>query len=154
MNIQLLHVAFKIIQLTIFTIFTNIASLLRAALNHIGVLRSPPDSDSHPASSGSHVIILSGSSSFLLRVPVPIMTANIKHKVPIIPYLCSSHRCDNAVCMVCLDCINGDHLIRELVNCEHVFHRECLDAWVDVGHVHCPLCRSMLLSKKLAPLAL
>ncbi|KAF5811974.1 putative transcription factor C2H2 family [Helianthus annuus] len=52
--------------------------------------------------------------------------------------------------MVYFECIAGCDLIREIVNCKHVFHRECLDKWVDVGQVNCPLCRSVLLpSKKL-----
>ncbi|MFS8025018.1 putative transcription factor C2H2 family [Helianthus anomalus] len=57
---------------------------------------------------------------------------------------------DEPVCTVYFEFIDGCDLIREIVNCKHVFHRECLDKWVDVGQVNCPLCRSMLLpSKKL-----
>ncbi|WP_422615257.1 RING finger domain-containing protein, partial [Corynebacterium parakroppenstedtii] len=31
-------------------------------------------------------------------------------------------------------------------NCRHVFHRCCLDGWLDLGRMTCPLCRSPLLS--------
>ncbi|OVA04683.1 zinc finger protein [Macleaya cordata] len=38
------------------------------------------------------------------------------------------------------------HEIRELSNCCHVFHRECLDMWIDQYHLTCPLCRAKLVS--------
>ncbi|XP_043702162.1 brassinosteroid-responsive RING protein 1-like [Telopea speciosissima] len=53
---------------------------------------------------------------------------------------------DMLVCAVCLSCMERHHEIRELPNCSHVFHRECLDRWVDQGQVTCPLCRSKLLA--------
>lgn len=48
-------------------------------------------------------------------------------------------------CAVCLNGVKGKHEIRELPNCSHVFHRECLDSWVDEDQHTCPLCRSSLL---------
>ncbi|KAG8658974.1 hypothetical protein MANES_02G000700v8 [Manihot esculenta] len=48
------------------------------------------------------------------------------------------------ICSVCLDSTRNKDGIRELCNCSHVFHKECLDKWVDVGQVTCPLCRSTL----------
>ncbi|CAN0840782.1 Brassinosteroid-responsive RING protein 1 [Linum grandiflorum] len=48
------------------------------------------------------------------------------------------------VCTVCMEGISGEEKIRELCNCRHVFHRECLDRWVDEGRLSCPLCRSNL----------
>ncbi|KAJ4777190.1 RING zinc finger protein-like [Rhynchospora pubera] len=30
-------------------------------------------------------------------------------------------------------------------NCSHLFHKECIDNWVDLGKVTCPLCRALLL---------
>ena len=35
--------------------------------------------------------------------------------------------------------------MRELGNCCHVFHKECIDAWMDQGQATCPLCRSKLM---------
>ncbi|KAH7841241.1 hypothetical protein Vadar_027494 [Vaccinium darrowii] len=54
-------------------------------------------------------------------------------------------------CSVCWDCIEGNHKIRELSWCSHVFHKECLDRWVDEGQHTCPLCRSMLLPPNTSP---
>ncbi|KAI4312998.1 hypothetical protein MLD38_037780 [Melastoma candidum] len=61
-------------------------------------------------------------------------------------------------CAVCLGQLSEDDEVRELRNCCHVFHRDCIDRWVDHDddhHLHdqddhgnrksCPLCRTPLL---------
>ncbi|CAA2976919.1 Zinc finger, RING-type [Olea europaea subsp. europaea] len=48
-------------------------------------------------------------------------------------------------CAVCLNFISGCDKVRELGNCFHVFHRECIDAWIDKGKETCPICRSNML---------
>ncbi|KAI3505334.1 hypothetical protein L1887_27424 [Cichorium endivia] len=150
-----LYLAIKIPQAITMTVFTNVAShivsLLLAALSHVGLFKSPPDPDDYTSSSANYVLILDGSSPSLLPVPVHVVTASIKAKVRIIPYSDFAHRhggSEKPACSVCLDCIDATHLIRELLTCKHVFHRECLDRWVDEGQVTCPLCRSMLLPPK------
>ncbi|KAI3756296.1 hypothetical protein L1987_56116 [Smallanthus sonchifolius] len=155
MGFQFLYLAIKIPQAITLTIISNIAfhllSLLLAALSHVGLFKSPADPDDHPSSSGNYILLLDSSSPSLLPIPVHVITAAIKNKVPIVTYTDFVHRhggAGTAVCTVCLDCIDDRHPIRELVNCKHVFHRECLDRWVDVGQVNCPLCRSMLLPTK------
>ncbi|KAK6936605.1 Zinc finger, RING-type [Dillenia turbinata] len=52
---------------------------------------------------------------------------------------------DSLECAVCLCSLEGSHEVRELHNCCHFFHRECLDVWIDKGKVTCPVCRSLLL---------
>ncbi|KAF7836855.1 brefeldin A-inhibited guanine nucleotide-exchange protein 5 [Senna tora] len=55
-------------------------------------------------------------------------------------------------CAVCLNQIKMEDEVRELMNCDHVFHRECIDRWLDHDHDHenynptCPLCRAPLLT--------
>ncbi|KAJ4803694.1 RING-H2 finger protein ATL13 [Rhynchospora pubera] len=49
------------------------------------------------------------------------------------------------VCAVCLGQLSSSHEVRELGNCSHLFHKECIDKWVDLGKVTCPLCRALLL---------
>ncbi|KAJ4708877.1 E3 ubiquitin-protein ligase ATL4-like [Melia azedarach] len=50
-------------------------------------------------------------------------------------------------CAVCLNHMDDNDLARELRNCCHVFHRECIDRWVDYDHQKtCPLCRAPLLT--------
>lgn len=45
-------------------------------------------------------------------------------------------------CAVCLYEFEGDAEIRWLKNCEHIFHRACLDRWMDHDGNTCPLCRT------------
>lgn len=53
-------------------------------------------------------------------------------------------------CAVCLNGLSKEDEIRELRNCYHVFHRECIDRWMDGAHDNnhttCPLCRAPLLT--------
>ncbi|KAK7309964.1 hypothetical protein RJT34_07127 [Clitoria ternatea] len=45
-------------------------------------------------------------------------------------------------CAVCLCKIGGDDAT--VLKCKHVFHRHCLDTWVGLKNVTCPLCRRSL----------
>ncbi|KAM0853859.1 hypothetical protein ACQ4PT_050803 [Festuca glaucescens] len=47
-------------------------------------------------------------------------------------------------CVFCLSRIDEGEEVREL-RCRHVFHRECLDAWLLRPRATCPLCRDRLL---------
>ncbi|KAI9113684.1 hypothetical protein K1719_014935 [Acacia pycnantha] len=53
-------------------------------------------------------------------------------------------------CAVCLNQLRMEDEVRELMNCDHVFHRECIDRWLDHDHDNhnptCPLCRAPLLN--------
>lgn len=46
-------------------------------------------------------------------------------------------------CAVCLNEFEGDETLRLLPKCDHVFHAECIDAWL-ASHVTCPVCRANL----------
>lgn len=60
-------------------------------------------------------------------------------------------------CAVCLSQLRSCDEVRELRNCRHVFHRECVDRWLDHDHDHhnhqdphrksCPLCRAPFLTQ-------
>ncbi|NP_001295726.1 E3 ubiquitin-protein ligase RHA1B [Jatropha curcas] len=45
-------------------------------------------------------------------------------------------------CAVCLYEFDGEDEIRWLKNCKHIFHRACLDRWMDHDRNTCPLCRT------------
>ncbi|WCJ22752.1 RING/U-box superfamily protein [Euphorbia peplus] len=45
-------------------------------------------------------------------------------------------------CAVCLYEFEGEAEIRWLKNCKHIFHRGCLDRWMDHDRNTCPLCRT------------
>ncbi|GAA0170626.1 hypothetical protein LIER_24849 [Lithospermum erythrorhizon] len=45
-------------------------------------------------------------------------------------------------CAVCLYDFDGNDEIRRLRNCVHIFHKNCLDRWLDHDQKTCPLCRT------------
>ncbi|KAG8065932.1 hypothetical protein GUJ93_ZPchr0004g39184 [Zizania palustris] len=54
--------------------------------------------------------------------------------------------CGGGDCAVCLSGIGGGDEVRRLSNCRHVFHRGCLDRWMEHDDQRtCPLCRAPLI---------
>ncbi|KAK4489378.1 hypothetical protein RD792_005187 [Penstemon davidsonii] len=47
-------------------------------------------------------------------------------------------------CAVCLSEFEDDETLRLIPKCDHVFHPECIDAWLE-SHVTCPVCRANLI---------
>ncbi|GAB2277510.1 hypothetical protein Dimus_012217 [Dionaea muscipula] len=47
-------------------------------------------------------------------------------------------------CAVCLNEFDDDDTLRLIPQCDHVFHPECIDAWL-AAHPTCPVCRTNLL---------
>jgi RING-H2 zinc finger protein RHA1 len=45
-------------------------------------------------------------------------------------------------CVVCLNEFAGEEEIRCMANCRHIFHRTCVDRWIDLDQKTCPLCRT------------
>lgn len=50
-------------------------------------------------------------------------------------------------CTVCLSTFEEGELIRKL-KCKHVFHKDCLDTWLQQCSATCPLCRSEVLPEE------
>lgn len=48
-------------------------------------------------------------------------------------------------CAVCLNEFEEDETLRLLPKCDHVFHAECIDSWLD-AHTTCPVCRADLVA--------
>nr|XP_009760219.1 PREDICTED: RING-H2 finger protein ATL29-like [Nicotiana sylvestris] len=46
-------------------------------------------------------------------------------------------------CAVCLNDVSGGDMCRKLPKCDHVFHLECVDAWLQSNWT-CPLCRRQI----------
>lgn len=53
----------------------------------------------------------------------------------------------NPICSICLDNIEPDAEIHGLA-CFHVYHRECLDAWIAAQHDTCPLCQRSVMGEE------
>ncbi|CAL5001484.1 unnamed protein product [Urochloa decumbens] len=49
-----------------------------------------------------------------------------------------------ADCRVCLARFEAESVVNRLP-CGHLFHRACLETWLDYDHATCPLCRLRLL---------
>ena len=46
-------------------------------------------------------------------------------------------------CVICFDGFEGDGMVREIIDCKHVFHEECLQMWWERqqgDNITCPLC--------------
>ena len=44
-------------------------------------------------------------------------------------------------CAVCLSVLEEEEVARQLPNCRHIFHVECVDKWLS-SHSTCPICRT------------
>ncbi|KAL5201895.1 hypothetical protein ABZP36_036249 [Zizania latifolia] len=53
-------------------------------------------------------------------------------------------------CRVCLVRFEPEVVVNRLP-CGHLFHRACLETWLDYDHATCPLCRSRLLPAASSP---
>ncbi|XP_062179003.1 probable E3 ubiquitin-protein ligase ATL44 [Phragmites australis] len=47
------------------------------------------------------------------------------------------------LCAVCLEDVRAGEMVRQLPACRHMFHADCVDAWLR-SHRTCPLCRCEL----------
>ncbi|CAO2837656.1 unnamed protein product [Amaranthus hypochondriacus] len=47
-------------------------------------------------------------------------------------------------CVICLYEFKDDDEIRRLRNCTHMFHRWCVDRWMEHDQNNCPVCRTPL----------
>ncbi|KAL6006765.1 Homeobox protein B-H1 [Asimina triloba] len=63
--------------------------------------------------------------------------------------LCGEEAKAAVECVICLREFEGDEEIRLLSNCEHVFHRGCLDRWMNFDQQTCPLCRAHLVPEEM-----
>lgn len=83
-----------------------------------------------------------------LEASSSIYAQRIREWLPIVRFgvLAEEAEVDDAMCAVCLNSVERHEEIRILTNCSHIFHRGCLDKWVDHDQRTCPLCRSPFLS--------
>ncbi|OWM85158.1 RING-H2 finger protein ATL47-like [Punica granatum] len=126
-----------------------------SVLPYISFLRERPDPEQEQPELSHDIIVMDGLFPSLVPVPTHILESLIKDRSPVLQYgaYLEKHRVvtvqeeqheNCAWCAVCLGRISESDEIRELCNCSHVFHRDCLDSWVDEKKVTCPLCRADL----------
>ncbi|XP_022754275.1 uncharacterized protein LOC111302747 [Durio zibethinus] len=129
---------------------------LKEAFTHLGLFKPLPEEDHYSANhSSGYVLLMDSRSRSLVPVPVQVLTEMIKKNLPVLEYgvfierFGDDEQVVNTVCTVCLDSMEKSDEIRELCMCSHVFHKECLDTWVNEGQVTCPLCRSTLYPERI-----
>ncbi|EEF50563.1 zinc finger protein, putative [Ricinus communis] len=74
----------------------------------------------------------------------PVSATLIREILPVIKYedLVAGDAELPESCAVCLYEFEREAEIRWLKNCKHIFHRACLDRWMDHDRNTCPLCRT------------
>ncbi|XP_010513818.1 PREDICTED: E3 ubiquitin-protein ligase RHA2B-like [Camelina sativa] len=89
--------------------------------------------------------------SLLLLPSAPVVTSGLSNISALadqlnLNRLFSYRYADNASsdCIVCLSTLKTGEEVRKL-DCRHVFHKQCLEGWLQHLNFNCPLCRSPLL---------
>ncbi|GAB2273884.1 Homeobox protein B-H1 [Dionaea muscipula] len=83
-----------------------------------------------------------------VSVSVSVSAKLIREMLPVVKFSeMAADCCSDGVeppesCAVCLYDFEGEEEIRRLTNCRHIFHRSCLDRWMDHDQKTCPLCRT------------
>jgi len=80
-----------------------------------------------------------------------VSAQRIRERMPIVEFgiLAEGAEDEDVMCAVCLNNMEKHQEIRRLTNCSHIFHRGCLDKWLDHDQRTCPLCRSSFLSDEI-----
>ncbi|PKI64394.1 RING-H2 finger protein ATL33-like [Punica granatum] len=107
-----------------------------------------PEQEIEPNGSSANEVPAEQQPSASL-VPAPVIPSTTSKNLRVVEFGAFLGRLNqeqdgDSPCSICLNAIERSHEIRELSNCTHAFHRECLDSWVGEGHGTCPLCRAML----------
>lgn len=92
------------------------------------------------------------------------MTREAVRQIPIIEYVKDENEYDygcKTICVICIESFESGDKVRKLPNCEHVFHRDCIDTWLlglcsdmDTITSFCPTCRKdgeLIVSEPLTP---
>ncbi|KAF3340349.1 RING-H2 finger protein ATL11-like protein [Carex littledalei] len=74
-----------------------------------------------------------------------VPSVRIEEVLPVVKFEELDSKAEAVCCAVCLYDIAGREEVRRLTNCCHVFHRGCLDRWMDHDQHTCPLCRAKLI---------
>ncbi|XVE64571.1 hypothetical protein DITRI_Ditri07aG0111000 [Diplodiscus trichospermus] len=139
----------------LFSLLTRLTFMLEEALVHLGLINPAEEAYSADHQYPTNPVLSMDSTrspdSYLVPDPVEVETTAllIKNSLPVVEYgnfirRFKVHEDDDVICVVCLNHIEKSDEIRALSHCCHMFHRECLDAWVNKDRVTCPLCRSAL----------
>lgn len=87
------------------------------------------------------------SESFEYRIsPSESYIEQFRNLAPSIRFdaVCGGHKREDRDCSVCLTEFTPESEISKL-SCGHIFHRLCLEKWLDYWKITCPLCRKPMM---------
>ncbi|EOA31606.1 hypothetical protein CARUB_v10014802mg [Capsella rubella] len=120
-----------------------VKGIVRSVLGIVGIRLSPPSSS---PSSVTTSLENPTSEPFDFRVCQPeSFLEEFRNKTPTLRFesLCRCKKQADNECSVCLSKFEGDSEINKL-KCGHLFHKTCLEKWIDYWNITCPLCRTPL----------
>ncbi|KAK2372110.1 brassinosteroid-responsive RING protein [Trifolium repens] len=110
------------------SVLSFIRKIIAILFFYIGLNSEFPFSETIPEFSPVNPLIL-------IREILPVVKFS---ELAVVEYLPES-------CTVCLSEFKAEDEIQRLINCRHIFHRNCIDRWMGYDHITCPLCRTMIL---------
>ncbi|CAO2819100.1 unnamed protein product [Amaranthus hypochondriacus] len=74
----------------------------------------------------------------------PVSSSIIQEMLPVMKFadIGSGYGYGAEQCAICLNEFRDYEEIRRLRNCSHIFHKGCVDRWMDDDQISCPLCRT------------
>lgn len=115
--------------------------------------RPPANSFNHPARNNNENSNHHGWNDNVLRLGLPAgpieLPALPAAKRPPPPqsstvFTCTTTSASDATdeCAICFDDFVDGQVCRLLGNCQHSFHKLCIDQWLATGETYCPVCRA------------
>lgn len=94
------------------------------------------------------------ADNFSMNYPPGIIPSAIRASLFPLPFDVLLEQCpdkclQDSDCAVCLSEFMRGQAVQVMPNCSHVFHRVCIDQWLDQDQMTCPLCRRSLASEKI-----
>ncbi|TYG43526.1 hypothetical protein ES288_D11G024400v1 [Gossypium darwinii] len=83
--------------------------------------------------------VSSSSSPATRRCNIPLSALLLRELLPVVKFSDLVDPPDS--CSVCFKDFETEDEIWRLTNCQHIFHRSCLNRWMGYDQKTCPLCR-------------
>ena len=118
--------------------------IVRTILHIVGIHLSSSSNSPSPSPNASQTQSPPEPLEFLLR-PSESFIEEFRSRTPTLRFdsVCSCERPEHDCC-VCLTRFEPESEINRL-SCGHLFHKVCLEKWLDYWNITCPLCRNPLM---------
>ncbi|KAK9284725.1 hypothetical protein L1049_023902 [Liquidambar formosana] len=124
-----------------------VKGIVRSILDVVGIHLPVPPSDSNP-SSAAFTNDPSEPCDFRKSTPSDAYMEEFRSRTPAVRFdaVCGCKRWEHE-CSVCLSGFEPESEINRLA-CGHVFHKVCLEKWLDYWNITCPLCRTPMMPEE------